>query len=97
MGQGTPRGISPESPTRATLSAPAAATMMVGMASAISALTTASRVRASTTRMASAPSPVSSEARSMLPGWLSTSMALASGNAPCAVVPVRSAIARTRC
>ena len=33
-------------------------------------------------RIASAPSPVSSEARAMLAWWMSTSTALASGNAP---------------
>ena len=90
-GSGMPRGISPWSPTLATLSAPDSTTTTVGMSSAISALTTAKRVRAATTRMASALSPVSSDARSMRLGWTSTLTALASGNPPCAGAPVRSA------
>jgi hypothetical protein len=62
------------------------------MTSAISALMTARRVRASTTRMASALSPVSSDARSIRLGWTSTLTALARGKSPVAVAPVRSAI-----
>ena len=90
-GIGIPRGISPASPTRATLSSPARITTTVGMTRATSALTMASRVRASSTRMASAPSPVSNDARSMLAGWVSTLIALASGKPPLAWAPVRSA------
>jgi hypothetical protein len=42
--------------------------------------------------MASAPSPVSSDAISILLGWMSMLRALASGNAPCDGAPVRSGI-----
>ena len=91
-GSGMPRGMPPASPTRATLSAPARAITRVGMTRANSELTTASRVRASRARMASAPSPASSEARSIRLGWVSTLTAFANGNAPWAGAPVRSAI-----
>jgi hypothetical protein len=64
----------------------------VGITRAISELITESRVRASRTRIASALSPASRDARSMALGWISTSMALASGKSPCAWAPVRSAI-----
>ena len=90
-GSGMPRGISPASPTLATLSAPVSTTTTVGMPRATRALTMASRVRASKTRIASAASPVSREATSMFPGWVSTSIALARGKEPCALAPVRSA------
>jgi hypothetical protein len=56
-----PGGISPASPTRATLAA-------VGTTSATSALTTRHGVQLITTKMASAPSPVSSDATLILPG-----------------------------
>ncbi len=91
-GSGMPRGMSPLSPTLATLSAPTRTTTTVGITRANSELSTANRVRASSVRIASAPSPVSKEARLIRPGWLSTSMALAKGKAPCAGAPVRSAI-----
>jgi hypothetical protein len=91
-GSGMPRGMSPWSPTLATPFAPENTTTRVGMTRAISALTTDRRVRASTTRIASALSPVSRDARSMALGWMSTLTALANGKLPCAVVPVRSAI-----
>ncbi len=80
----------PTSPTRATLSAPASTTTTVGISRAISVLKVATRVRASTTRIASAASPVSKDARSILLGWVMTLTALASGNEPCAGAPVRS-------
>jgi hypothetical protein len=82
--------MSPASLTLATLSAPATATSTVGMTRAISALTAAILVRASRIRMARAPRPVSTEARFIRAGWLSTSTALASGKAPRAGAPVRS-------
>ena len=94
-GTGMPRGISPASPTLATLSAPARITTTVGTTSA---LTMAMRVRASTTKItseaspvSSEASPVSSEATSMPAGWMTTLTALASGKAPWASAPVRSA------
>jgi hypothetical protein len=91
-GSGMPRGISPWSPTLATVSALASTTTTVGITSAISALTTERRVRASTSKIASALSPVSSDASWMLPGWISTLTALAKGKSPCVEVPVRPAI-----
>ena len=91
-GSGMPAGMSPASPTRATLDAPASTTTTVGTASATSALITRPGVHDITSKMASAPSPVSSEATSIRPGWMTTLRALASGNPPCAVVPVRSGI-----
>ena len=76
--------MSPASPTRATLSAPASTTTRVGITRAISVLKAATGVRASTNRIISAASPLSKDARLMLPGWLMTLTALASGYAPCA-------------
>ena len=84
--------MSPWSPTRATLPAPARATTTVGITRANSELTTAKRVRASSARIASAPSPASSEGRLIRPGWVSTLTALANGDCPFAGAPVRSEI-----
>ena len=63
-----PGGISPASPTRATLAAPASTTATVGTTSATRALTTRHGVQLITSKMASAASPVSSDARLILLG-----------------------------
>ena len=70
------------SSTRATLSAPAITTASVGTINATSAPTIFHRVLASPNRMASAASPVSSDARLMLRGWVMTSKAFAMAFAP---------------
>ena len=67
-GSGMPGGISPASPTRATLAASASATTAVGTTSATGALTTRHGVHDITSKMASAPSPVISDATLILLG-----------------------------
>ena len=89
-GSGIERGMAPPSSTRATLSAPAMTTTSVGMMSATRALTVFRRVLARPNRMPSAATPVSNDARLMLPGRVITSKAFAIAFGPSAATPLRS-------